>query len=319
MHQFWSEKEDSLSIIEALVRFRNYIEEAVIPTLDVQGVQPFEELERIVPRQQVAPVQFDIVSSRIVVVTPSPKSAEEDKSNIQSALEHIRGGGEQLISNLENSNCDKRLLDSVKELQSQLVSDGNIVKIGLTNMACGVMSTQFQSELPDAVVAMFTSYSASVSLYVAQFPEWEKFTQKAAAIALDDDDIAEVRVAADEIIEVLTDHPALADPEVPRTIAFVRELMMSPGVSSKRAAFAMSRTIENLVSGILRHSVDFFTKTAERTVEMGATAASKVIIGLLGIALVGASEIGPAAVRAGAPWVKQAAEIVQKQIDKMVE
>jgi hypothetical protein len=47
--------------------------------------------------------------------------------------------------------------------------------------------------------------------------------------------------------------------------------------------------------------------------------ARKAIVGLLGIALVSASGIGPAAVRAGAPWVKQAAEIIQKQIEKVAE
>lgn len=78
----------------------------------------------------------------------------------------------------------------------------------------------------------------------------------------------------------------------------------------------MIRTIENLVSSILRHSVNFFGKTAEKTVEAGATAVSKIIVGMLGIALMSALGIGPAAVRAGAPWVKQAAEIVQKQIEK---
>src|SRR3546814_11921768 len=95
------------------------------------------------------------------------------------------------MSNLDNSNLDRSVIDSVKELQDQLTSDGNIVKIGLTNMACCVMSAQFRDELPDAIAAMFNAYSASVSLYVYQFPEWDQFTQKAAAIDLDEDDIAE--------------------------------------------------------------------------------------------------------------------------------
>src|SRR3546814_3818 len=119
---------------------------------------------------------------------------------------------------------------------------------------------------------MFNAYSASVSLYVAQFPEWDQFTQKAAAIDLDEDDIAEVDIAAGEIISALTQNPSLADPEVPKTIAFVRQFLSFPGGASKRAAFAMIRTIENLVSSILRHSVSFFSKTAEKTVDAASTA-----------------------------------------------
>lgn len=309
--------EKSLPVFLALARFREYLDEVRIESDVTQASLSLDDLEQIVPRQQVAPVQFDIVDGRIVVSQRAPAVAKSDRANVQSALEHIRGSGEQLINNLERSNCDKRLLESVKELQSQLVSDGNIIKIGLTNLACSVMSVQFQSELPDAIAGMFNAYNASVSLYVAQFPEWDQFTHKAAAIDLDEDDIAELDVTAGEIVEGLTNNPTLADSEVPKTISFVRQFLAYPGASSKRAAFALVRTIENLVSSIVRHSMGFLNKTVEKTVDAGSTAASKAIIGLLGIALMSASGIGPTAVRAGAPWVKQAAEIIQKQIEKL--
>src|SRR3546814_3075773 len=74
------------------------------------------------------------------------------------------------------------------------------------------------------------------------------------------------------IISALTQNPSLADPEVPKTIAFVRQFLSFPGGASKRAAFAMIRTTENLVSSILRHSVSFFSKTAEKTVDAASTA-----------------------------------------------
>jgi hypothetical protein len=46
-----------------------------------------------------------------------------------------------------------------------------IVRIGLANMSCGIIGTQLQSELPDAVNGMLNSYGMSISLYVSQFPE----------------------------------------------------------------------------------------------------------------------------------------------------
>jgi putative copper export protein len=81
----------------------------------------------------------------------------------------------------------------------------------------------------------------------------------------------------------------------------------------------MIRTIENLVSIILTHTMSLLNKTAEKTIEACSTITSKVIAGLLGIALIGASGIGHAAGRAGAPWVTQAAEIIQEQIAKVTE
>lgn len=301
---------------DALVAFRNVLEQSTVTTT-LQTSLDFGDLTTIIPRQQVAPARFDVVDGRIVLADLIPKTLEEDRSNISAAFDHIKGSGESLIRSLEQSNCDRRLLDSVRELHTQIEANGNVVKIGLTNLACGVMSAQFQQELPDALNAMFNSYSASVSMYVAQFPEWERFTQRANSIELNEEEIAEIDVAAGEVILALESQPELADPEVPKTIKLVREFMSRPGNSAKRAAFAMMRTIENLVSSIVRHSVAALEKTAEKTVDGLSTAASNIIIGLLSIALVGATGIGSAAVHAGEPWVKQAAEVVQRQISQL--
>lgn len=310
---------DEITVAEALISFRSYIEGVDVELASTQTVMNFGDLERIVPRQQVAPVQFDVVDGRIVVRHQSSCALESDRGNVAAALDHIKGAGEKLIESLKNSNCDRRLLESVEELHSQICSGENVVKIGLTNMACGIMGGKFQEELPDAVSAMVGSYNASISMYVSQFPDWENFTQKAAKIDVDEDDVAEVYVAAGDLLDSLENNKKLVDPEVPKTIAFVRQFLTLPGASAKRAAFAMIRTIENLVSSIFHHSISFFSKTAEKTVESASTVASKVIIGLLSVALVGASGIGPAAIRTGAPWVQQAAEIVQKQIDELVK
>lgn len=305
-----------ISVGDALVAFESYVRGVEYNPLEPNKELLFDDLDRIVPRQQVAPIQFGIIDGRIVINSSSPKSKSEDRKNIKAALDHIMSSGEQLISNLENSNCDKRLLESVKELQNQLGLNDNIVKIGLTNMACGVMGAQFHEELPDAINGMFNAYNASISMYAAQFPEWEQFTRKVLEIDLDDNDIAEVDAAAGEIVAALNADPSLAEPEVPKTIAFIRQFLSLPGKSTKRVAFAMIRTIENLVSSILRYSVSFLSKTADKTVDRASTATAKILTALLGLALVGATGIGPAAVHAGAPWVRQAAEIVQKQIEK---
>lgn len=307
-----------VSITAALHIFRTYIQQTSDTSASIKENSSFSDLRWIVPIQQVTPVHFDVVQNRVVVVPRTPLTQEPDRENILSALEHIKSSGSHLIKNLENSNCDLRLVESVKELQAQIATDGNVVRIGLANMACGAMSAQFQSELPDAVIAMFYSYSTSISSYVAQFPEWERFTQKAAAIDMTEEDLFKLNKTAVNLTEELTNNPKLADPEVPKTILFVQQFLSAPGASSKRAAFAMICTVENLVSAIVRYSLDFFSKTTEKIVEHGSSVASKFIIALLGIAFIGASGIGSAANRAGVPWVKQAADIILKQIESTI-
>ncbi len=313
------DRKSQLTVSNALAIFLDYILNTKFKLVEEQETLPLEQLKRIIPAQKVAPVQFDILDGRIVISAKAPRTEEADKSNIQSALNHILESGEKLLENLTKSNCDRRMLESVCELHKQVASAENVIKIGLSNLACSVMGTQFRDEMPGAIAGMLNAYNASISLYVAQFPEWEQFAQKAASLDVDYEDVHEVDIAAAELIEALKGNTSVADPEVPKTISFVRQFLLLPGASSKRAVFAMIRTIENLVSIILRHSVNFLEKTAENLVETGSKATSKVIIGLLGIALLGASSIGDVATRAGAPWVKQAAEIMQKQIEKATE
>ena len=52
---------------------------------------------------------------------------EVDRVNINSAIDYIKRSGEHLISTLERSNSDGSLFESVKELQSQIMSNSNIV------------------------------------------------------------------------------------------------------------------------------------------------------------------------------------------------
>jgi hypothetical protein len=251
---------------EAIIRLREIIEQVDFNyPAPVQSALDLDDLAKIVPRQQqVAPVQFSIKGEKINISSRPPKTLPADKSNILAALDHISSAGGELIENLERSNCDKRLLDKVKELQAQLVSGENIVRIGLSNMACGMMCAQFQSELPFAISGMFRSYNDSISMYVAQFPEWEQFTTKASTLNLNDEDIAEIKKTSGEVIKSLEENPDISAPEVPKTISLIQEFLKFPGMSAKRGAFAMLRTLENLVSSIVRHTLDFIDKTTKK-------------------------------------------------------
>jgi hypothetical protein len=305
------------TVLDALLKFHSFLENLKVNVGPSQRALTFDDLNRIVPRQQLAPVQFDIADGKIVVARRPPKLAPGDQVSVSAALEHIKGSGEQLIENLAKSNCDRRLIDSVKELQTQIINNANVIKVGMTNLSCGIMCAQFRSELPDAISAMFYAYNSSISLYVAQFPEWEEFTQKAAAIELAEDDVREVNATAQELISSLNRNPQLAEPQVPKTLEFVRQFLLYPGPSAKRAAFAMVRTIENLVASILHYVVKFSQRTAEKTAEIGSTVTATAIGAFLGVALAGALGISSAASSAGAPWVRQVTEIIQKEVDKL--
>jgi hypothetical protein len=275
-------------------------------------------LRPIVPDQKSAPVQFDISNNRIIVSHRKSPRREVDNLNIEAARAELLKNSDKIISELLQSNCDRRLLASVQELQAQFQGEIDAIKIGLMNLGCEMMCNSYEAELPTAVASMLRAHTRGVQMFVGQFPEWARFVENAAAADLDQADITNLRAASQTLVEEMNAKPELVDPEVPRTIAYLAEMLNSPAKAGKRAAFAMLRSLENLVSRVFGYGADFLEKTAEKSVDGASTAASKVIVGMLLLGLTGAVAIGPVSSKIpDMNWMKTATEIVKKQLDEL--
>jgi hypothetical protein len=122
------------------------------------------------------------------------------------------------------------------------------------------------------------------------------------------------------LVEDLKSSPNVVDPEVPRTLAYLTQMLESPSASGKRAAFAVLRSVENLISLIFNYGAEFAQKTISKTIDAASSTASKIIVvTLLTLALGSATAIGPIASKVPEMnWLKTASEIVEKQLEKMV-
>jgi hypothetical protein len=154
---------------------------------------------------------------------------------------------------------------------------------------------------------------------VSQFPEWNKFLENAATAHLESTDVSDLRGASERLVENLKANPDVVDPEVPRTLAYLTELLKNPSISGKRAAFAVLRSIENLVSHVFNYGAEFVHKTMSKSIETASSATSKaIVVTLLTLALGSATAIGPVASKVPEMnWIKTASEIVKKQLEKM--
>lgn len=169
-------------------------------SVTVDPSQAARQLRRIVPTQdRVAPVQFEIRDGRLAIAHLHATPREDDVANARSARTMLIENGQKIIANLQQSNCDKRLLETVETLQRKLLLDEDIIQIGIINIGCEMMSSAFSQELPDAVVAMLKAQTTSVGLYVAQFEEWSRFSANAASIDLSIDDIAQISHTASRL------------------------------------------------------------------------------------------------------------------------
>lgn len=276
-------------------------------------------LKEIVPEQKIAPAKFDIVDGRLILIDQPAAIDPDDAGNVRSARDAILAKGEKIVAELSRSNCDRRLLQSIEDLQEGLRSNNNIIELGLLNVGCSAVCGAAGDEIPDAVRGMIDGHTTSISMFVAQFPEWQRFTEKAASVNLDAGDISSIAQSASEISTQLEQHSELADPEVPKTIQFLATLIRDPANTAKRAAFAALRTIENLVSRIISYGVDLIDQTATKTIRGLSTAASRmIVVGLMALAISSVASLGPVTVKiAESTWMRTAAELVKKQLESL--
>jgi hypothetical protein len=279
------------------------------------------ELRRIIPSQKVAPILFEIRDGRLALQRKVSTTAAQDRSSTEIAREELLRGGQRILTELRCSNCDRRLIESLEYLQEQLSAGESIIRVGLSNIGCEMMCGVYEAELPDAVASMIRSHTRGIDMFAAQFPEWNRFVENAAAVQINADDVAAIHATTKSLVQRLNGEAALVDPEVPQTLSRLNDLISNPRAASKRAAFAVLRSIENLVSKVFSCGADLIEKTVNKTIEGLSTVASKaLIVGLLTIALTGASSIGPVASKVTEmAWMRNAAEIIQRQIEKMLK
>jgi hypothetical protein len=323
---------DVRTVFEAAIVLRDLADEYArlgYPTaadLEDVEVEPKEEnldkvaviarLKKIVPEQKLAPAQFDVVKNKVTISKSKSGSAEEDRLNIEAARESIVKSGKEIIDSLRSSNCDNRLLESVQNLHQQIVTNASAVQVGISNISCGIIADQFQGELPDALVGKIKAHNISIGMFVAQFPDWTRFSENAASAEIDQRDAEDVDRAAKNIISYLDSNKDIADPSVVKAFRELRNISGNPNKAAKRALFAVIRTIENLASKVFQFAISYLEQTTKQTVDGLAKATSKIIIGsMVALAITGASSIlGLTSKISELSWLNTAIEMVQKQM-----
>lgn len=269
-------------------------------------------LKGIVPSQKIAPLQFKINNEKISIEDSGSQSHKDDQQNIHIAKSEILRNSDKIIHQLKTSNCDRRLIENIEQLHFQISTDANAVQVGISNISFSVMSGTFKSELPDAVSAMLQSHNLSIGMYVAQFPDWNRFSENANLANIGGRDADIVDENSKYVLEYLESHPEIADPQVVRAIRQLRKVIQNPGQATKRVIFAVIRTVENLLSKIFQYSIEFFEQTMAETSKTASKATAILIVTL---ALNAAVKLTPIAEKIGElSWLKNAIEIVQKQM-----
>jgi hypothetical protein len=279
-----------------------------------------EQLQTLLPvGQSVAPLQFQIVGGRLSLKRQKNSAVEDDIPNIEEARNQLENDGSRILGYLDQSNCDRRIIESVQDLQHQLKSGKDIVRLGLTSIGCDILCDRMAQEIPDAVSALLKAHTVGLSMYVAQFPEWQRFSSQASQVNLESTDVEALKMASETIISRLRAAPDSADPEVVSALSSIKRVIEAAGGSVKKATYALWKSIENLAIIIFQYGNTIARKTAENVADDLASAASKVIVGtLMATALAGIAYLTPISANLpGGAWLGKAAEIVKKQVEQL--
>lgn len=277
-------------------------------------------IRHVVPNDQgIAPIMFEISSGRIVIVAQKARILGEDAANISSAKSQLVANGAKIIGELEKSNCDPRLLDTINALQLQLASDENIIQLGISNIGTEKMFVAFAAEIPDAVVAMMEAHTTGIDMYVGQFPEWHRFSEQASIANFEIDDIRTISDTAEKVIGELNSSPNLSDPSVPRTLQAISSVIRDPSNTSRKAAYAVWRSLENLIIKIFNYGADFLDQTIVKTIDKSSTAISQsVAVGLMTFGLGTAIAISPVATHMpDGKWIEKSIAVVKNQLKEL--
>jgi hypothetical protein len=278
-------------------------------------------LKSILPTQKIAPLQFEIVQDQLKILSRSSKSEEVATSLVLAAKVDILERGDQIVLELSRSNCDRRLLDAISKTQAQILSEENIVRIAISGMYCGNLAKEFQAELSGAIDVMLSTYSITIGMYAAQFPEWRTFLENSASAQIDESDLSGIQSTMLSLADNLESNSNHVDQEVPRTLREISQFIQHPRQSAKRMAFAAVRTAENLLISIWKHSADFLMKALDKTKETGSSIASKAVVySLITIALGAAAGISPLTSKIPEMgWMRNAIELVERQRTRLMQ
>jgi len=270
------------------------------------------EVAELVPDQKMGPLRFALVDGVVRVEHQPASPASRDLQNVNAARQELIAQGRAGAEYLRSANFDLRLTEEVLAIVTRLDGAHDVIALGVAAITFQQVVDSFKDELPNIWSAKLQGFSLGLSMFVAQFPEWMRFAENAADAEYSTDDVNRLYVAGHKLTEQLKSEGQLVDPEVPRSLAFLLESVRDPRRAVKRTVFAAIRSIENLISVVVKAFGSIVSGITEGA-KKGVSSATTVIVGssLLYAAANAAVHIDPAAGRVlRTSWLGKAGKLI---------
>ncbi|WP_140985839.1 hypothetical protein [Asticcacaulis tiandongensis] len=286
-------------------------EQAPLPT--ALSPQVIAEIEKLVPDQQIAPVQFQFTGTKLSVLhTPATPTAG-DKALVASVRRAVVQAGDDLLADLATSQCDPRFLKRMQTLHGEVCDNNDIVYIGIQSQQCQIAARAYEDEFAPHYIALLASYFATLTDYVAQFPDWHRFLEKSVSAKILEAELLE------DLRAVLTDMtsaiavPDAVEHEVTEKLEWLSSLISEDQPVSKKRVLAVALSLQNLATVVVKWGTGLAAKTAEKTQDYLSTAAALGIVTLIGNVLWRFIPISN--LIAKQPWLQQSLQWLKELAD----
>lgn len=285
------------------------------------GGKSSEALRGVTPAQKDGPIEFVFDRGILRIQHRIASAGDHQKVNAENARLALLATSQTLLKHLAEGNHDKRIATLISEAMVLVHDRRDVIALGLNSIALSLLAADDDGEMAGPVLAQLRALNAGIGMYLAQFPEWVRFTESAAAVEFTPDDVDVVRRAGEVLLADLTKASTIVDPEVPRTVRWILGTLSAPKTALRRAVFASIRMIENFVSVVYTTFsgwLDAANTGVKKTMTAAGAAASGVLL-LLAATKV-AEMVSPTATQTiQSAWLKDAADIVRQAMPDIVK
>lgn len=268
------------------------------------------------PTQVLAPFQFEIAEGRLAL-QPQPRTAKSNADAITAAaLRALIGQAEDVYEDLKDSN-HPRLLRAFKRLQDALVSESNVIEIGMLCVTCESQVHASTDELSQTLLALLLSFTKGVTDYASQFEEWQVFSDNAAEVTFTPEDGEQYARVARQLASDLEQRPEV-DSRVPEALRQVAD--WNDRVDTPKSRLSVGRTVLNMFAVCYNKLIVHPAKTAVTSVGatvgvgIGVAAGAVVVTLVLNLANTYVSEL--AKTPEGA-WLRPASRVIDAHLRKL--
>lgn len=272
----------------------------------------------VVPAQHLAPLQFTVINGKLHLKRQISRSSDENRSLLNYGRTALQDDATAILSTLSQTNVDPRFTLAFTEVRDILRTDADIIRLGMLSNTCDALTRRFSEQLPEIVSARVEAFSTNLIMFVSQFPDWQKFSAAVNELhEIRTGDIVTAFSTGMQLIETIKDQKDLVDPQVPISLKLLLEAIRDPSTSSKRAAFGVIRTLENLIGTIFLSFGGLFGAGFAGIKEGLKTSAKIATVAiLLSAATHAASNLSPSVSRiTNSNWLEQASKIIEKALE----